>query len=121
MIGIAKLSVVEGKKNIKDIKKGIRILPVDEVAGLGGNFEMLYELAQTLDYQIFTMTISANDLNFQDGKQIYYEFIGSANPEKPYLNEGVHACFSKLNATFDIENYFSDKIFRLPDVVTDAV
>jgi len=121
LIGIAKLSVVEGKKNIKDIKKGIRILPVDEVAGLGGNFEMLYELAQTLDYQIFTMTISANDLNFQDGKQIYYEFIGSANPEKPYLNEGVHACFSKLNATFDIENYFSDKIFRLPDVVTDAV
>ena len=121
LIGIAKLSVVEGKKNIKDIKKGIRILPVDEVAGLGGNFEMLYELAQTLDYQIFTMTISANDLNFQDGKQIYYEFIGSANPEKPYLNEGVHACFSKLNATFDIENYFSDKIFRLPNVVTDAV
>lgn len=121
LIGIAKLSVVEGKRNIKDIKKGIRILPVDEVAGLGGNFEMLYELAQTLDYQIFTMTISANDLNFQDGKQIYYEFIGSANPEKPYLNEGVHACFSKLNATFDIENYFSDKIFRLPNVVTDAV
>jgi len=121
LIGIAKLSVVEGKKNIKDIKKGIRILPVDEVAGLGGNFEMLYELAQTLDYQIFTMTISANDLNFQDGKQIYYEFIGSANPEKPYLNEGVHACFSKLNAIFDIENYFSDKTFRLPDVVTDAV
>ena len=121
LIGIAKLSVVEGKRNIKDIKKGIRILPVDEVAGLGGNFEMLYELAQTLDYQIFTMTISANDLNFQDGKQIYYEFIGSANPEKPYLNEGDHACFSKLNATFDIENYFSDKIFRLPNVVTDAV
>jgi|JI6StandDraft_1071083.scaffolds.fasta_scaffold07729_3 exonuclease SbcC len=121
LIGIAKLSVVEGKKNIKDIKKGIRILPVDEVAGLGGNFEMLYELAQTLDYQIFTMTISANDLNFQDGKQIYYEFIGSANPEKPYLNEGVHACFSKLNATFHIESYFSDKIFRLPNVITDAV
>lgn len=121
LIGIAKLSVVEGKRNIKDIKRGIRILPVDEVAGLGGNFEMLYELAQTLDYQIFTMTISANDLNFQDGKQIYYEFIGSANPEKPYLNEGVHACFSKLNATFDIERYFSDKIFGLPDVVSNAV
>lgn len=121
LIGIAKLSVVEGKKNIKDIKKGIRILPVDEVAGLGGNFEMLYELAQILDYQIFTMTISANDLNFQDGKQIYYEFIGSANPEKPYLNEGVYACFSKADQTIDIEKYFSDKIFRLPNVVSDVV
>jgi DNA repair protein SbcC/Rad50 len=121
LIGIAKLSVVEGKRNIKDLKKGIRILPVDEVAGLGGNFEMLYELAKVLDYQIFTMTISANDLNFQDGNQIYYEFIGSANPEKPYLNEGVHACFSKVNTTFDIERYFSDKIFRLPNEIDNVI
>ena len=82
---------------------------------------MLYELAQVLDYQIFTMTISANDLSFQNGKQIYYEFIGSANPDKPYLNEGVHACFSKYNTTFDIENYFSDKIFHIPKAEVDVV
>jgi hypothetical protein len=96
-------------------------LPVDEVAGLGGNFEMLYELAQELDYQIFTMTISPQDLKFRDGEQIYYEFIGSANPEKPYLNEGVYACFSKTDQTIDIEKYFSDRIFRLPVVVNNAL
>jgi len=121
LVGIAKLSLVEGKRNIRDVKPGIRILPVDEVAGLGGNFEMLYELAQMLDYQIFTMTISANDLNFQEGKQIYYEFIGSANPEKPYLNEGVHACFSKTNTIFDIEKYFSDKIFHISDSANNVI
>jgi hypothetical protein len=121
LIGIAKLSLVEGNKNIRNVKRGIRILPVDEVAGLGGNFEMLYDLAQELDYQIFTMTISPQDLKFRDGEQIYYEFIGSANPEKPYLNEGVYACFSKTDQTIDIEKYFSDKIFRLPDVVNNAV
>jgi len=121
LIGIAKLSLVEGSRNIRNIKKGIRILPVDEVAGLGGNFEMLYDLAQELDYQIFTMTISPQDLTFRDGEQIYYEFIGSANPEKPYLNEGVYACFSKDDQTIDIEKYFSDRIFCLPDVVNNAV
>jgi hypothetical protein len=121
LIGIAKLSLVEGNRNIRNVKRGIRILPVDEVAGLGGNFEMLYDLAQELDYQIFTMTISPQDLRFRDGEQIYYEFIGSANPEKPYLNEGVYACFSKADQTIDIEKYFSDRIFRLPDLVNNAV
>jgi len=121
LIGIAKLSLVEGKRNIRDTKPGIRILPVDEVAGLGGNFEMLYELAQELDYQIFTMTISPQDLRFRDGEQIYYEFIGSANPDKPYLNEGVYACFSKVDQTIDIEKYFSDKIFSLPKIINNAV
>lgn len=121
LIGIAKLSLVEGNKNIRDVKPGIRILPIDEVAGLGGNFELLYELAKELDYQIFTMTISPQDLRFRDGEQIYYEFIESANPDKPYLNEGVYACFSKADQTIDIEKYFSDKIFRLPNVVSDVV
>jgi hypothetical protein len=45
---LLKLSIVEGKtRNIFDkIEQGIRILPIDEVAGLGENFDMLYEIAQ---------------------------------------------------------------------------
>lgn len=121
LLGIAKLSVVEGKKKITDTKPGIRILPIDEVAGLGDNFEMLYQLAQLLDYQIFTMTVSSNDLAFQDGKQIYYEFIGSANPDNPDINEGVQATFSKYNTIYDIEKHFVDSIFTLPDTVNNVV
>lgn len=115
LLCIAKLSIVEGKsRNAFDkIEQGIRILPIDEVAGLGENFDMLYEIAQRLDYQIFTMTITANDLTFQDGNQIYYEFIKNADEKLFEYNEGIQACFSKDNLIDDIETHFSDSTFSL--------
>lgn len=115
LLCIAKLSIVEGKtRNIFDkIEQGIRILPIDEVAGLGENFDMLYEIAQRLDYQIFTMTIAANDLTFKNGKQIYYEFIKNSDEKLFEYNEGIQACFSKDNLIADIETHFSNSIFTL--------
>lgn len=115
LLCIAKLSIVEGKtRNIFDkIEQGIRILPIDEVAGLGENFDMLYEIAQRLDYQIFTMTIAANDLTFENGKQIYYEFIKNSDEKLFEYNEGIQACFSKDNLIADIETHFSNSIFTL--------
>jgi hypothetical protein len=115
LLCIAKLSIVEGKtKNIFDkIESGIRILPIDEVAGLGENFNMLYEIAQRLDYQIFTMTIAANDLSFENGKQIYYEFIKNSDEKLFDYNEGIQACFSKENLITDIETHFNDSVFSL--------
>lgn len=108
LLCVAKLSIVEGKtKNIfQNIEKGIRVLTIDEVAGLGQNYETLYEIAQQLDYQIFTMTVSANDLDFEDGKQIYYEFIPNSNEDLGDFNEGVQACFSKNNLIEDLEAYY---------------
>lgn len=119
LICIAKLSIVEGKKNLNsdNPEQGLRILPIDEVAGLGENFDMLYEIAQKLDYQIFTMTISSNDLLFENGKQIYYEFIKSASEKYFEYNEGVHATFSKYNTIEDIETYFSDSIYHLEEKI----
>lgn len=115
LLCIAKLSIVEGKSReaFHRIEQGIRILPIDEVAGLGENFDMLYEIAQRLDYQIFTMTITANDLTFQDGNQIYYEFIKNADEKLFEYNEGIQACFSKDNLIDDIETHFSDSTFSL--------
>lgn len=112
LLCIAKLSIIEGRKlnRIDDIQPGIRILPIDEVAGLGENFDMLYEIAQKLDYQIFTMTITANDLNFEDGKQYYYQFIKSSDKNNHEYNDGVLACFSKDNLIEDIENFFPQSI-----------
>ncbi|MBA4057511.1 MAG: hypothetical protein C0490_22540, partial [Marivirga sp.] len=108
LLCVAKLSIVEGKtKNIfQNIEKGIRVLTIDEVAGLGQNYETLYEIAQQLDYQILTMTVSANDLDFEDGKQIYYEFIPNSNEDLGDYNEGVQACFSKNNLVADLEAYY---------------
>lgn len=115
LLCIAKLSIVEGKTKdgIEKIDSGIRILPIDEVAGLGENFDMLYDIAQRLDYQIFTMTIAANDLTFENGKQIYYEFIKNSNEKLFDYNEGIQACFSKDDLIDDIETHFQDSVFNL--------
>jgi DNA repair protein SbcC/Rad50 len=115
LLCIAKLSIVDGKTRdaLEKVEPGIRILPIDEVAGLGENFDMLYDIAQRLDYQIFTMTITANDLTFQEGKQIYYEFIKNADEKLFEYNEGIQACFSKDNLIDDIETHFADSTFSL--------
>lgn len=113
LLCILKLSINEGK--LKDtfdkIEEGIRILPIDEVAGLGENFDMLYDIAQKLDYQIFTMTIKSQDLEFQDGKQICYEFIPSSDPQNFLVNEGVQATFSKMGLIDDINTHFENNDF----------
>lgn len=115
LLCIVKLSIVEGKsrKTFDSIAEGIRIIPIDEVAGLGENFDMLYDIAKRLDYQIFTMTITANDLTFKNGNQIYYEFIKNADEKLFEHNEGIQACFSKDNLIEDIETHFSDSTFNL--------
>jgi hypothetical protein len=118
LLCIAKLSIVERKsrQTFDKVVEGIRILPIDEVAGLGENFDMLYDIAKRLDYQIFTMTITANDLNFQNGNQIYYEFIKNADEKLFEHNEGIQACFSKDNLIDDIQTHFSDSTFRLEEI-----
>ncbi|NOU19711.1 MAG: hypothetical protein HOO91_19310 [Bacteroidales bacterium] len=118
LLCIAKLSIVEGKSReaFSKIEPGIRILPIDEVAGLGENFDMLYDIAQRLDYQIFTMTITANDLTFQEGSQIYYEFIKNAIEKHFEYNEGIQACFSKDNLIEDIETHFADSTFSIEHI-----
>lgn len=115
LLCIITLSINEGRlRNTFDkIGEGIRILPIDEVGGLGSNFDMLYDIAQKLDYQIFTMTIKSQDLDFEDGKQICYEFIPNSNPEYANINEGVQATFSKNGLIDDINTHFEDNIFKI--------
>ena len=74
---------------------------------------MLYDMPNGLDHQIFIMTITANDLTFEDGKQIYYEFIKNADEKLFEYNEGIQACFSKDNLIEDIETHFADSAFSL--------
>lgn len=64
---IARLSIVGNKETAND--KGIRFMPIDEAEGLGSNFELLYEIAQNYDYQIFTFAI--NPLGRYDNQSIY--------------------------------------------------
>ncbi len=60
LLSIARLSEIDKDKNRdgKKPRKGIRYMAIDEVAGLGENFDMLIQVAKQYDYQIITMTIS---------------------------------------------------------------
>lgn len=73
LLCIARLSRIERDKRQKKgtILPGLRFMPIDEVAGLGGNFEMLYQIAQEYDYQIITMTINP-EVKLDQGKQYVY-------------------------------------------------
>jgi exonuclease SbcC len=66
LLCLARLSLIEEKD-----RTGIRIMPIDEAEGLGGNYEMLHALAQREGYQIVTMSIeTAGDL--RNGGQYVY-------------------------------------------------
>ena len=40
--------------------EAIRFMAIDEAAGLGKNFDMLYEIARANDYQILSLSIKPN-------------------------------------------------------------
>lgn len=66
LLCLARLSLIEDKE-----RQGIRIMPIDEAEGLGGNYEMLHKLAKKEKYQIVTMSIeTAGDMD-DDGQYIY--------------------------------------------------
>ncbi|MET6995889.1 hypothetical protein [Chitinophaga defluvii] len=66
LLCLARLSLIEDKEHA-----GIRVMPIDEAEGLGGNYEMLHALAKKEGYQIITMSIdTAGDIN-NDGQYIY--------------------------------------------------
>ncbi|SFN40502.1 hypothetical protein SAMN04487989_101224 [Bizionia echini] len=56
LLCIARLSLIN--RDAKDkVRDGIRFMPIDEAAGLGSNFDMLYDIAKANDYQIISLSI----------------------------------------------------------------
>ncbi|WP_247649234.1 hypothetical protein [Lutibacter sp. B1] len=56
LLCIARLSLIN--RGAKDkVRDGIRFMPIDEAAGLGSNFDMLYDIAKANDYQIISLSI----------------------------------------------------------------
>ena len=53
---IARLSLINRVAKDK-VRDGIRFMPIDEAAGLGSNFDMLYDIAKANDYQIISLSI----------------------------------------------------------------
>ncbi|MBF9253239.1 hypothetical protein I2I11_08045 [Pontibacter sp. 172403-2] len=66
LLGLARLSLIEKEK-----RKGLRVMPIDEAEGLGGNYDMLHKLAKQEHYQIISMSIeTAGDI--LEGEQYIY-------------------------------------------------
>ena len=66
LLGLARLSLIETEE-----RKGLRIMPIDEAEGLGGNYDMLHKLARKEQYQIVSMSIeTAGDI--LEGEQYIY-------------------------------------------------
>jgi DNA repair protein SbcC/Rad50 len=107
LLCIARLSIIDSdRKSLKDrkIKKGIRFMTIDEVAGLGENFDMLYELAKNYDYQILTMTIDPIG-RFEEGRQNIYTLRKNNNPEYHNVNPTPLAQFSYDQIVERLEDY----------------
>lgn len=96
LLCIARLSIIDSdraSRKDRKIKRGVRFMTIDEVAGLGENFDMLYELAKNYDYQILTMTIDPIG-RFEEGKQNIYTLRKNNNPEFHNINPTPLAQFS---------------------------
>lgn len=107
LLCIARLSIIDSDRlNRKDrkIKRGVRFMTIDEVAGLGENFDMLYELAKNYDYQILTMTIDPIG-RFEEGKQNIYTLRKNNNPEFHNVNPTPLAQFSYDQIVEKLEDY----------------
>jgi hypothetical protein len=107
LLCIARLSIIDNDKLMgpdRKIKRGVRFMTIDEVAGLGENFDMLYELAKNYDYQILTMTIDPIG-RFEEGKQNIYTLRKNNNPEFHNVNPTPLAQFSYDNIVETLEDY----------------
>ena len=79
-------------------------MAIDEVAGLGENFDMLYDVAKNYDYQILTMTIDPIG-RFEEGKQHIYTLRKNNNPDYYNINPTPLAQFSQFKITEKLQDY----------------
>ncbi|MDB4922902.1 hypothetical protein [Mucilaginibacter sp.] len=80
LLCLARLSLIQDEK-----RTGLKFIPIDEAEGLGGNYEMLNQLAHKDNYQLITMSIeTAGDINATD-QYIYILHDNRAADEQSYV------------------------------------
>ena len=81
MVCIARLSILSNEEG-KQSTPAVRIMPIDEAEGLGSNYDMLYEIAQRYDYQLFSLSVNPVG-KFKDGEQYLYMLHKNMETESP--------------------------------------
>lgn len=80
LLCLARLSLIEDKD-----RGGLKFMPIDEAEGLGGNYEMLHDLAQKENFQLVTMSIETAG-EIRPGEQyIYIMHDNRAADEQSYV------------------------------------
>lgn len=108
LLCIARLSRIEQHKRKKtDLIPGIRFMPIDEVAGLGGNFDLLNQIAVEYDYQVITMTINP-EMNFENESLYTYMLIPNTTNQLK-INAPPFGAFQSETLEADIDAYIQAK------------
>ncbi|MGD1843061.1 MAG: hypothetical protein ACFB0B_19525 [Thermonemataceae bacterium] len=97
MLCIARLSIIDTEEGKKQ-KPGIRFMPIDEAEGLGSNYDLLYNIAKTYDYQIISMSVGSVG-KFEEGDQYIYILHENTDQDEP-INFKPFAIFNHV----DLEN-----------------
>lgn len=99
LLGLARLSLIKNQD-----RRGIKIMPIDEAEGLGGNYDMLNKLARDENFQILSMSIeTAGDIEVGD-QYIYIMNENNLADEDSYVPPlGI---FSDGEIQIDLENHF---------------
>jgi exonuclease SbcC len=103
LLCLARLSLIQDEK-----RRGLKFMPIDEAEGLGGNYEMLHELAQKEKFQLITMSIeTAGDI--LDGQQyIYIMHDNQTADEQSYVPPlGI---FSDGKLTDDLKTILNEEL-----------
>jgi len=94
LLCIARLTKIEeDPKKGNKIREGLRFMAIDEVAGLGSNFDLLYQIAKEYDYQIITMTVEPS-LSIDQGMQFSYILNMGKQTKKEKINPPPFGMFS---------------------------
>lgn len=101
LLGLARLSLLDGNG------KGIKVMPIDEAEGLGGNYDLLHDLAKKEKYQIISMGIETTG-DIVEGEQ--YIYIMNENKISDYESYVPPvAILSGGDLIDDIESYISNQ------------
>lgn len=102
LLGLARLSLIKNQG-----RRGIKIMPIDEAEGLGGNYDMLNKLARDENFQILSMSIeTAGDIEVGD-QYIYIMNENNLADEDSYVPPlGI---FSDGEIQIDLEKHTFEK------------
>jgi DNA repair protein SbcC/Rad50 len=104
LISAARFVLMQQKQKNKKMPKGLRYIPIDEVADLGENFELLREIAKKHGFQLIIFSIdSFGRIEEQEG--IYsYELRKPIDPKKPRINPTPLAIFNMRKGMTDMDH-----------------